>query len=875
MKHLKLFFICLFFVIIINFVFLREDMILGSERPVNILILNSYHYTYPWTFNQNIGITSYLSSEFPDAVIYTEFLDWKRFPDESLIDSMTKIFKDKYSKITVDLIFTTDDRALSYALDFRSDFFSDAPIAFSGIIDSTAKEIIGTHKNVTGVYEKMDPQGSLTLLNSLQPDVDTIYLIHDMSESGIRTGQTIINAVDDFSLTKKYELKDLSDKSFYELISISKNFSKNSVIFMVSYNSSSDGEVMKPEVFGQQLSDASNVPIYSIDEYLLGTGIIGGTFLSGELQGEQLAKLGTMILKGTPADTIPPVATATVYSAVDENLLHRFNLDKSRLNTSVTIINQHFSFYETYKTTVWVTLFIISALLILIVLLIMNIRRRYRYELELLSNKDELQNLYEVVQASEEELLAQNEELEAFQEQLQHDAHYDSLTGLPNRLYLKSYYHDLFEICQKEDKKLVLFFIDLNNFRYVNNTHGHVFGDMLLKAISQRLSQLDKSYIPVRLGGDEFIVLSNVTKENFERSIKKVTNTLLHVFSNPFQINELNIPISGSIGYSVYPDDGNTIDELIAQADMAMYEIKKEKKPYAKRFNSEIKTKYDDAFIIISRLKEAYENQEFSLYYQPQIDLNTLKVIGFEALLRWNSPEFGNVPPDKFIPLAESCGFIKTLGHCVLKNSIQSIKELQTVLDHPFKISVNVSVVQLFEEDFIDDVKAFLEDESLDPSYLQFEITESVMIESYELIIERLNVLRELGITLSLDDFGTGYSSLVYLHYLPISELKIDKIFIDELDNLSVMQHEAEQHALVNTILTLAKASDLCVVAEGVETQSQIDYLKRNGCDRIQGYFYSRPLPLHEVILFCDKTINGSHNSKLRNNKEDLLFLQT
>lgn len=838
------------------------NIVRGSERPMNILVLNSYHYTYPWTLNQNSGIITYLSTEFPDAVIYTEFLDWKRFPDESLIDLMTDSFRTKYSKLSLDLILTTDDKALSYALQNRSDFFSDAPIAFSGIIDTTAKEIIGTNKNVTGVYEKMDPTGTLSLMNLLEPDVDTIYLVHDTSESGSRTGQTIIDAVDAFETTKKYQLIDLSQNSFTAIKSIAEQLPTNSAIFMVSYNSSIDGESNKPEVFGQELSDISSVPIYSIDEYLLGNGITGGTFLSGQLQGEQLAKIGALLLKGTPADSIEHIGSATVYTAVDEDQLRRFNLDENHLDGTVTIINQRFSFYETYKTTVWVTLFIISALLSLIIMLILNIRRRYRYELELLANKDELQNLYEVVQASEEELLAQNEELEAYQEQLQHDAHYDSLTGLPNRLYLKAFYRDLSDVCQKDGKKLVLFFIDLNNFRYVNNTHGHVFGDKLLKEIAQRLSQMEGTLISVRLGGDEFIVLSKVGKEHFERSIKKIINTISHVFANPFQINDLTIPVSGSVGYSVYPDDGHTIDELIAQADMAMYEIKKEKKPYAKRFNAEIKTKYDDAFVIISRLKEAYENQEFSLYYQPQIDLKSLKIVGFEALLRWNSPEFGHVPPDKFIPLAESCGFIKTLGHCVIINSIQSARELQSVIDHPFKISVNVSVVQLFEEDFVVEVKDFLEEAALDPSYIQFEITESVMIESYDLIIERLNALRSIGISLSLDDFGTGYSSLVYLHYLPISELKIDKIFIDEINNLPLHPYENEQHALVNTILTLAKASDLCVVAEGVETQRQIEYLRHHGCDRIQGYFYSKPLPLPEIIVYCEKSSKAALHTK-------------
>jgi len=281
---------------------------------------------------------------------------------------------------------------------------------------------------------------------------------------------------------------------------------------------------------------------------------------------------------------------------------------------------------------------------------------------------------------------------------------------------------------------------------------------------------------------------------------------------------------------------------------MAMYEAKKEKKSYAKRFETIYKTKYDDAFIIISRLKDAYENKEFLLHFQPQIDLLTNEIVGFEALMRWNSPEFGFVPPSKFIPLAESSGFIKTLGICVLRNAISFAKDIQSYVKNDYKVSINVSVIQLFEDDFIETIKKILIEEAFNPDFLQFEITESVMIESYDLITERLKAIKDLGITLSLDDFGTGYSSLIYLHHLPISELKIDKVFVDE-----ILVNNDEQHELINTILTLAKASKLCVVAEGVEDKRQVDYLKARGCDRIQGYYYSKPLPQKEVILFCEE----------------------
>jgi len=513
-----------------------------ADRPFTILVLNSYHFTYPWTFNVNIGITEKLTKRYPDAIIYTEFMDWKRYPDDLMIDSLTTTFAIKYKTTPIDLILTTDDKALIYALEHRKDLFFDAPIAFSGIIEFTAKEIIGTQKRVTGVYEQMDPDGALRLLDILQPNITDIYLIHDLSESGIRTNDNILLTLASHETTKKYNITDLSESSFNELLKEVATLPTSSVIFMNSYNISSDGHIEKPEVFGKELSTASNVPIYSIDEFLLGNGIIGGTFLSGILQGNQLADLGISILEGTSPDMIPHVSRATVYTAVDENLLQRFELDKKVLSDDIRIINEYFSFYETYKSTVWISLTILFTLLGFISLLIVNIKKRHHNELELLSQKEELQFLYEQVQTSEEELIAQTEELESYQSQLKKEAHYDALTNLPNRLYLSIYGKDLFSQCTNDTTKLVLFFIDLNNFRYINNTHGHSFGDLLLQHIALRLNDIPESNFTARLAGDEFIILAEVAAANFDVSIKKIIISLRQIFLLPYQINGLSIP---------------------------------------------------------------------------------------------------------------------------------------------------------------------------------------------------------------------------------------------------------------------------------------------------------------------------------------------
>ncbi len=827
-------------------IFMTMSQAASIDRPYNILILNAYHYTYSWTFDINVGANDVLSKQYPDAIIYTEFLDWKRYPDMELVDYIQDTLAHKYQDTPIDLILTTDDMGLTFALEHREDLFSNAPIVFSGIIEFTAKEIIGNEKNVTGVYEQMDPTGTVELLHHLQPDVDKVYIIHDLSESGIRTSDNLKMAFKDFEDTKYFDLVDLSDQTFIELEESVRFLENNSALFMVSYSSSADGQKEKPESFGDFITSASSVPVYSIDPFLIEHGIIGGSFLSGLKQGESLANLGIQILEGTPADSIPHNDKATVDRIVDEDVLKLHNINKDLVPNDFTIINEDISFYEAYTAEVLITLAIFMMLLSLIIALVFNIRKRHFSEQEILGKNQELQALYEQIQASEEELIAQNEELESYQEQLVHDARYDALTNLPNRHYLSIYGNDLISRCTKSGKKLILFFIDLDNFRYINNTHGHFFGDALLKSIAMRLEQIKNIQFSVRFGGDEFVTLAIVDPDDLQAIITSISDDLKNTFVEPYNVNQNLVNITSSIGYSIYPDDGHNIDEMILQADMAMYETKKEHITYAVHYKEGMREKYEDTFALISGMKSSFENKEFAVYYQPQIELKTGKIIGFESLARWFSPKFGIVPPNKFIPLAESSGFINQLGEYVMDQSIQFVNHIKPCLPGGFKVSINVSVIQLMEADFINTIKKYLDQYNVGTEFIQLEITESLLIQSYDLIIEKLNTLRSLGISLSLDDFGTGYSSLSHLQQLPIDELKIDKIFVDH-----ILDEDQKELELVDAILKLAKTSDLCVIAEGVEYESQIEYLRNKGCDRIQGYYYSKPLPLEDAKLYC------------------------
>jgi predicted signal transduction protein with EAL and GGDEF domain len=369
---------------------------------------------------------------------------------------------------------------------------------------------------------------------------------------------------------------------------------------------------------------------------------------------------------------------------------------------------------------------------------------------------------------------------------------------------------------------------------------GHSFGDkFLLEVAIKLLSFTDDNCELYRLGGDEFIFyIKNIKSKGH---LEDYTNKIIKGFSEPFNIDGNAISTSVSIGISLFPDNGRDVDSLLKCADMAMYKVKERGKNgfcyYSSILNDEIQARVN----IEKYLKKALDNNEFILYYQPQVDVKTKKIEAFEALIRWQSPELGMVSPLDFINVAEEIGFIVPLGEWILRTSCEFIKTINTNKSASYKISVNISVMQLLQDNFTEMVETVLEITGLSPSLLELEITESIIMESPDLIVEKLKTLREKGISIALDDFGTGYSSLAYLRKIPITTLKIDKLFIDDISSAEC------NTALTDSIIDLGHKIGLTIVAEGVETSHQLEYLESNKCDMIQGYLFSKPLPPVEV----------------------------
>ena len=465
---------------------------------------------------------------------------------------------------------------------------------------------------------------------------------------------------------------------------------------------------------------------------------------------------------------------------------------------------------------------------------------------DLVRTYENLESAYEEITATEEELRQQYDHLNDNQrklkeneEKMHHLAYHDLLTGLPNKLAL--YEQAAGTIVSDSTGTAAILFVDIDNFKYINDTMGHAFGDRLIVKASQRLlSIVGEEGLVYHFGGDEFIILLHPLKDS--TSIDLIASRILTGFKTAVEMDNSLLHISTSIGISIYPEHGNDIMELVKRADIAMYKAKDAGKDNYVIFDQPLNDNFSERMNIEKQLHAAMEHEEFELFYQPQVDLAQNRVTGLEALLRWNSPVLGSISPLKFIKVAEDSHLIIPLGAWVLRKACEFLKSLHQQGFGDLTMSVNISMLQLLQTDFNELVLATLEASGLEPRYLELEITESVLVESYDHVSTKLKQLRDLHIKIALDDFGTGYSSLSYLTHLPITTLKIDKSFIDTI------QTEKNQTTLVEQMIMIGKRMNMSVVAEGVEKTEQLEYLQEQGCDKIQGYLFSKPLTAQDTI---------------------------
>lgn len=423
-------------------------------------------------------------------------------------------------------------------------------------------------------------------------------------------------------------------------------------------------------------------------------------------------------------------------------------------------------------------------------------------------------------------------------------AHHDSLTSLPNRLLLNARLNKSIEKCNLEQSRLAVFFIDIDNFKLINDTHGHSLGDKVIKSVAQRLKKnIRKNDTLARIGGDEFIIVIEDIFE--EKNIENIACKILNDFEELIKIEKHIFDITISIGISIFPNNGLNAEDLIKHADTAMYSAKNAGKNQFHFYESKMTSEIFEKIIMKKEIKEAIKNDEFEVYYQPQIDIKSNKIVGAEALVRWNHKKLGLVSPLNFIPHAEENRLIIPLGEVILEKACSFMKKLHELnILNEGKIAVNISGVQIKHSDIIKTIQEKLELTKLDPSFLEVEVTESYIMEDIKNSLIILKNLKDLGIKLSIDDFGTGYSSLNYLKQFPIDKLKIDKSFINELPDNS------KDVAIAKTVIALTKGLGIKSIAEGVEINSQKDFLAQEECDEIQGWVYSKALKEDDFVNY-------------------------
>ncbi len=431
-------------------------------------------------------------------------------------------------------------------------------------------------------------------------------------------------------------------------------------------------------------------------------------------------------------------------------------------------------------------------------------------------------------------------------DRLNYLAYHDSLTGLPNRRLLVDQVEQAIKVADVDEELGAILFVDLDKFKDINDSLGHDAGDSLLMDTAERLSGCMRSSDTVaRWGGDEFcLLLKNVGSVN---NVFVVAEKVKACLSEPFLFMGEKIFISASIGIILYPLEDTDAGDLLRNAGTAMYQAKERGISNYQFYCHEMGKQLEQRLDLVLELRYALERKEFTLYYQPQVDVQNGRIAGVEALIRWQHPERGLVPPDQFISVAEETGFIIPVGKWVLQQACQQVKTLQEYGLEPISVSVNLSMRQLQEASLIEDIRQVLQQNDFEPSMLDLEITESMLMSDIEHVTQALRELSELGVTISVDDFGTGYSSLAYLKQFPISTLKIDRSFIRDIPD------DKDDVSITIAIINMAKGLGIKTVAEGVELREQLDFLKIHECDRIQGYYYSKPVSFDKIVTMLQQ----------------------
>lgn len=802
-----------------------------------VLFISSYTEYFLSVPDQISGVRSVLEEY--NIEVDTEFMDTKRFDTEEselLFYNLLKYKLDLLDPYTA--IIVGDDNALQFALDYQDDIFVGIPIFFLGVNDMERATKASENKYITGVIEEHFIEDNIELGLRLNKSAKNIVAIVDSTLTGIGDRNQFYDFEDNYKELNFFHI-DSQEYTFEEVKKLLQTYDKDSIILYLSMYRDKTGANITINEAVDIISENTHVPVYRAVVGGVGRGIIGGKTVSYLESGRIIANMILDYINGKPIETIEMVAESPYSYMFDYNILEKYNISEELLPEDAIIINRKLTFYEQNKELVRNTVIVIVTLVVFVVILVIDNLKRRKAENALRESHEELSHIYEELLASEEELKAQYStienhmcDIEALNEQLEHMAKHDYLTGLPNRRGFTDRLN--YELEQGNPGAVLL--LDVDNFKVINDTIGHSYGDQMLKEIANKFSRMSNENIMVsRFGGDEFLVL--ICNEKSAEKVESLTKNILKDFQKAIFLNGEETFVNFSIGITRYPYDGDTVDHIITNADTAMYKVKNLGKNGYRFYSSEMLTELKEKSDIEIILRKSIKNDGLMLLYQPQVNVSTGHIVGFEALLRIKDH---NISPAKFIPIAEETGLIVDIGRWVVKEAIQQLQRWKQSGYELKPIAINFSSKQLRDRYFLNYLNNTLHSHDMEPKYLEIEITESFLLEKTDLSTAFLSRLKELGVNLALDDFGTGYSSLNYLTFLPVNKIKLDKSLCEKF-----LSHENVK--VMDSLISLAHSLSLEITAEGIEEIDQYKRLRTGGCDYIQGYLFSKPLKIEEI----------------------------
>lgn len=815
----------------------------NQREKKRVLFISSYSPSFEIFFQQIEGIKSQFEGK--NIELDIEFMDSKRLYTEENLNNFYRSLKYKIGNFKpYNAVIAADDNALNFVMEYQDELFKEISIVFLGI--NNLENAIKASKNpyITGVVEDASIAETIEIAYKFNSSAENVVALTDNTNTGQGDLTTYYLQENKFE-NLSFSALDLSTLDFQEFASKVQELDEDDIVLLLSVFTDKNNDKVSFNEGLKLVIDNCSQPVYYPYYYGLGKGIIGGKVISHYEQGRRAASIINDMFNGKNIYDIPYVKESPNKYVFDYNVIKAYGIDEKLLPKDAVLLNKEISLLEKYSWYIIGIILILFLQFTLIIFLQINIVKRKKSERDLLRNRQKLIQSNKKLTDANEKLTASLEENRIQDEKIHKLIYFDLVTGLNNRF-------SIFQIIDKAIEKeenygiTAVMFLDVDNFKNINDTYGHDIGDKVLKIIGQRLKKQENEHIHIgRFGGDEFLIIIKNQKE--KQDIIHLIEDISNIFGEKIVVESNRIFLTVSIGVALFPYNGNDRRELVKKADLALYEAKNSGKNTYIFYDDDMNEVLEEKMLLQEAIKEAVKNKEFFLYYQPYVNAKTRKVVGFEALIRWISKEYGYVSPYKLIINAEEMGLIVEIGEWVLKQACIFTKKINAHREIPLKVSVNVSAVQLMNSEFYNRTMEIIEETGASPENICLEMTETILIESIEKGITVIEKLKKQGFGIALDDFGTGYSSLKYFKDLPVTILKIDKSFID-----NITSSEYDQN-LIEVMVNIAHNKGVVVISEGVEKEEQLRILKKYGCDTIQGYLFSKPLSEEDTVKFINK----------------------